>query len=367
MPNQNTENQELLVKYTNLLATIPLGYIETDADRRIKNWNPAAEKLFGYSYAEAVGKNFFDLFNFEAEKVLQFNETKNSSQVFEHMHQTAKGKLFCRWNAVIVQKYTTIDSISFLVEDISKLRETEDRLQIALDKEIELNNLKSNFIANTSHQFRTPLTTILSNTEMLEVLLAGKINDENIKIDRFITRIYDNIERMNLLLSDLVLSGKLQANTTIIQAETVKFIDIVKQTIGNENLPNLHGRSFEVKEIGTPKNLYADKHLLAIVVNNLLSNALKYSNDNPILTIEYLTDSLQFSVTDHGIGIPEDEQVNLFQTFFRASNVENIGGTGLGLFLVHQYVKLHGGTVTFTSKPTYGTTFIVTLPYNCLK
>ena len=237
-------------------------------------------------------------------------------------------------------------------------------LQRAVDKERELNKMKSQFITMASHQFKTPLTAILASTELLNMykdFASAKIAS---KIDRQTGRISTEINRLNNLMNDVLILGKVESQKATITREETNLIDWSKELIENQFSDQADNRTIETYYEGTPQSVIIDNQMLSHVLSNLFSNALKYSKGKPSpkFTMSYFEDKVVFKVQDFGIGIPERAQEKLFQPFFRANNVAEIQGTGIGLVVIKEFVTIHGGEVSVHSVEHEGSTFTVTIP-----
>jgi len=249
--------------------------------------------------------------------------------------------------------------------DITERKRVEEEILRALEKEKELGELKSRFVSMTSHEFRTPLTTILSSVELLEYY--GYKFTEQEKLDTF-NQIRTAIKRMTQLLDDFlainrVEAGKLEFKPAPLDLE--KFCrELIEELQLNAGTKHLH--IFSLVSQCQCTNACMDEKLLRHIFSNLLSNAVKYSPEGGTIHFEVDCQNEQviFQVKDEGIGIPSEDQQQLFDLFHRAKNVGNIPGTGLGVSIVKRLVDLHKGTITVASKVRVGTTFTVTLPSN---
>ncbi|WP_373525520.1 ATP-binding protein [Nostoc sp.] len=246
-------------------------------------------------------------------------------------------------------------------EILNQLRESEERTRQALAKEQELNELKSNFVAMVSHEFRTPMTTIQTSVDMLEYNSDKLTGDRRIK---YFDRIQNAINQMLELLDEILFLSKTEADKleykpTPLNLENFcsELRDIFQLHAGNQYsiIFTCHGKSTQGQ---------MDEDLLNCILTNLLSNAIKYSLQNSNILFDLICkDGLAtFQVKDQGIGIPLKDQTHLFQTFYRGSNVGGIQGTGLGLTIVKKCVELHGGHIQLESEQGVGTIVIVTLP-----
>lgn len=241
------------------------------------------------------------------------------------------------------------------------LYEDLKRSQANEQAEREINELKSRFISMTSHEFRTPLTSILGTTELIKHY--GQ-NWDATKQHTYLDRIQKNVKHMTGLLEDvLVLSKadqeKINFNPALIDLES--FCHALVEELELNTKPNQH---IEFVCSGHHLHPYADEKILKQILSNLLSNAIKYSPEQSTIHFELVLSDEEavFRVQDQGIGIPEVDQQRLFESFHRATNVGQIQGTGLGLAIVKKSVELHKGTLSFESFVNQGTTFIVKLP-----
>lgn len=244
-----------------------------------------------------------------------------------------------------------------------EIKANQSKLQKALKKEKELNELKSRFVSMASHEFRTPLSTILSSTDLIE---AYTKEEQQPKRERHINKIKSAVSNLTSILNDFLSLSKLEEGD--LTAQEVKFN---LRNFCAEIHDEIHGilkpgQVINRQGINDDQIICLDKNFLKNILFNLLSNAIKYSDaGQPIDSKVEVTDTqLHISITDYGIGIPEEEQQHLFTRFFRAHNVENIQGTGLGLNIVKRYIDLMEGSISFESKLGVGTTFKVYIPLN---
>jgi PAS domain S-box-containing protein len=241
-------------------------------------------------------------------------------------------------------------------------RKRADEIRLALEREKELSALKIRFFAMASHEFRTPLSTVLAAAQVLENSQPEWDNTE--KRLRNLYRIQDSVRNMVQLLDDILTinraeTGNLAFNPKPLNLELYcrHFVEEMNLNAGTHNLPTFICN-------GTVQPISVDEKLLRSILSNLLSNAIKYSpqGGGVVLTLEYQVDMALLKVEDQGIGIPLQDQKHLFEPFHRGKNVRTIPGTGLGLVVVKKCVDLHQGTIRFNSEPGVGTTCWVTLP-----
>jgi PAS domain S-box-containing protein len=241
------------------------------------------------------------------------------------------------------------------------LRNSEQEARIAYEKERELNQLKSRFVSMASHEFRTPLSTILSSADLIEAYVKAEQNEKRLKHTQ---RIKSAVANLTGILNDFLSLSKLEEGKIDTHPVTFSLRVFCAEVLDEIQGLLKTGQYIQHNHDDWDREITIDKKLLKNIFFNLLSNAIKYSEEGKridcLLKVEEKYLSIQ--VTDYGIGIPEDEQQHLFTRFFRARNVENIQGTGLGLNIVKRYVEIMQGKVTFESRLGTGTTFYVSIP-----
>ncbi|MCC6937699.1 MAG: PAS domain-containing sensor histidine kinase [Flavobacteriales bacterium] len=240
----------------------------------------------------------------------------------------------------------------------AELREAEKSVRAALEKERELHQLKSRFVAMASHEFRTPLSTIMGSVDLIGRYATG---DE--KVDKHVKRIRSKVRELTSMLNEFLSLERIEQGQTLVNPTS---FDIIHHCIEQiEELRGLAkaGQSIDYDHSGEERTIGTDRQMLGHVITNLVTNAVKYSPENkPIMLRTTIHDgSLRITVQDRGMGIPMEDQQHLFERFFRGGNVMTIQGTGLGLNIVKRYLDLLGGTITFTSEPG-NTVFHVEVP-----
>lgn len=240
----------------------------------------------------------------------------------------------------------------------SELRNAERSVREALYKERELHTLKSRFVAMASHEFRTPLTTIMGSADLIGRYAPG---DE--RVEKHVARIRSKVREMTAMLNEFLSIERIEQGH--VQMHPIEF-DIVHHCIEQiEELRGLakQGQSIDYDHAGDERSITTDRAMLGHVITNLVTNAVKYSPEQaPIaLRTRIAAGTLIITVEDRGMGIPAEDQQHLFERFFRGSNVMTVQGTGLGLHIVKRYLDLLGGSISFASEP--GTTvFTVQIP-----
>ncbi len=265
-----------------------------------------------------------------------------------------------------------------IVRDITERKQAEADIRRTLEQEKKLNELKSRFVTMTSHEFRTPLASILTSAELLEHYSHKWSEDKKLN---HLHRIQASVKHMTELLNDVLLLGKADAGKLKLNPSKIDLAQFCQELVEEIQLTTqTHQIILHIETcceaddsgshlMGTTKNkytsVYMDEKILRHILNNLLSNAIKYSPDRDRVNFDAICQPQQviFRVQDFGIGVPISEQKQLYNSFHRANNVGSIPGTGLGLPIVKRAVDLHGGTITLESQIDRGTTFTVTLPY----
>ena len=247
-----------------------------------------------------------------------------------------------------------------LQSTLNELEASKEELTISLEKEKEVNDLKSRFVSMASHEFRTPLSTILSSISLLAKYIT---TEDQPKRERHIERIKSSVKSLTDILNEFLSLGKIEEGKVEVKPETFDLTEFISGIIDEMNVLLKQNQNIQYTHKGSP-NIYLDSNLLKHVLVNLLSNAIKFSPENAVVRIETNIDDAytQILVIDQGIGIPKNDQVHLFERFFRASNVTNIQGTGLGLHIVGRYIELLSGEIKYSSELERGSTFTIILP-----
>jgi len=253
-----------------------------------------------------------------------------------------------------------------VTERTYELEKTKVKLEESLLKEKELGELKSRFVSTASHQFRTPLTVIQANIGLLE-MQTNKMSEESVAIVEKITgRVKREIQRMTHIMNEVLILGKISSGTVTPVLKEISVVKICKYVVKQYNQIQEDGRNASVEINGREKNVMLDENLFEQAISNIVSNAFKYSKGKaaPILSILFLNDDVNIEVRDSGMGIPENDLKNLFTPFFRASNVLDIPGNGLGTSIMKEYIELNNGTLKVKSSLNKGTIFSINFKVN---
>ena len=363
-------------KLRNVLHSAIDGVISINDRGVITEWNKQAEVIFGFLAEEVIGLTL-------QETIIPHNFREQHVKGMSHYMDTGKGPVLnqkieisaLRKNgeefpielAIIPVVMKGEHSFTAFVSDITVQKGVQEEMEKALQKEKELNELKSRFVAMTSHEFRTPLTTIKQNVDLINFRLENRIPEEAADFQKYIQRVETEIKRVTDLMNDILMLGRIDAGKVRIKLIEMDFVDYVEKIIENmtENRPD--GRKVDLTVEGVPRKINLDPLLFDHVINNLISNAFKYSEgeSNPHMHLIFSElDSMKLKIKDYGIGIPEKDHKSLFQSFYRATNVKNIQGSGLGLSIVREFTLMHGGDISFKSEVGQGTEFVLDIPYN---
>ncbi|MDJ0697132.1 ATP-binding protein [Mastigocoleus sp. MO_188.B34] len=279
----------------------------------------------------------------------------------------------------ILKPFEETQLITTIEIAINKHR-TEAIMQEALLREKEMREVKSRFVSMVSHEFRNPLSTIFTSTEIL-IHHSSKLNEK--KKNEYLIHIQNAVKHLSQILNDVLNIETAEAPKVNFNPQPLDLHNFCEELIAELKLgtSNIHKIIFSIKDereyserltFDSDSSLPTitsnlpclDRKLLRHILTNLLTNAIKYSPQGGIIRFDlfYLEKEVIFRIQDEGIGIPEADQDNLFTSFHRARNVGNIPGTGLGLSIVKQYVDLHGGEINVVSKEDVGSTFIVSIP-----
>ena len=330
----------------------------TDKNGIIRYLSPAYIKNYHLD-KEHVGKPVYEVFplstsrsSFENDElILQTNhllktiEKGIGTDNKEHIYQVVKVPLTSDnnhfiggWAVDITEEMQLRESLN---ASLKRLKQSEKDLKEALSKEHQLNDMKSRFVSMASHEFRTPLSTMLSSTFLLEKYSTA---EHQVNLLKHINKIKDAILHMNSLLSDFLSLGKLDEGKTVVSTAICNVPELIYEVI--EELEPLRKVNQKLNyQSSGKKEVATDRKLLKNILVNLLSNAYKFSGENKQiwLSAEAKDDILHLIVRDEGIGISKEDQAHLFETFFRGKNVQNIQGTGLGLHIVKRYADLLNG------------------------
>ena len=349
-------------------ALVGICYI---SERRHQWVNRKFAEMMGYEPEELIGQ--LTLIHFPDEKSWQAIGdlaypviAKGQSFSIDWQMKRKDGSIF--WAELFGKAVDDLDIAKGTIWtylDITKRKQAEEDIREALEQQKELYQLKSRFVSMTSHEFRTPLATIMSSAELLKYYSDRMPAEERAEI---IESIEKAVKRMTRMLEDILTIGKVDADKIEFRPELLplrKFceglVSEIPLLLDDADREKCH---IDLQIVGDTGEVNFDERLLHHIFGNLLSNAVKYSpaGGTVFFGVVCRPQEIEFTVADQGIGLPGDDVAHLFETFYRASNVGNIAGTGLGLAIVKRSVELHNGTIKVDSILGTGTRFVVTLP-----
>lgn len=416
------ESTDLLMQLEAIIDTAIDGILTIDTRGNVERMNPAAASLFGYHTDEVTGKNIKMLmpepYHSEHDGYLhKYNTTKvphiigtgrevqgqrKNGEVFpfrlavsevilndrviytgvihdlsdvknaekeilslnKNLEQTVSQRTYeleKTVNKLLSTNKAYKSEIKERKKTEQKLNDSQEELTRSLSKEKELNEMKSRFVSMASHEFRTPLTSILSSAAII-----GRYDkeDQQDKREKHINRIKSSVANLTGILNDFLSLSKLEEGRVEINLSELN-LDLLCREIIADTKQLLKSDQKIIHTIhGDDLHVIVDERILRNVIFNLMSNAIKYSDKDIFCDIFIKEERFELVVKDQGIGIPMEDQKYLFTRFFRAGNVTNIQGTGLGLNIVKRYVEILGGTIRFESEHELGTSFFITIPYS---
>jgi len=406
------QNQDI---FKILFEAIPGGIFIVDKDTNIVAVNAVAEKMFGYEKGELINqpkdillpkryltthKNQLNYF------ANQFNKGKNTRglYLFGLTKNNIEFPLEISLNPfsiyekefimaliidMTVQRDTEkkIDSLNVVLEEkvkkgtvqlektIKKLKEVnlnykkelqqrikiENKIKEALKKEKELNELKSKFLSLVSHEFKTPLSGILTSAILLE---KYQLTEQQEKRDKHLKTITNKVQYLNNILEDFISLEQIDSSNANYKFTVFNLSKVINEVVYNANMLLKSGQHINISQNSDDYVIRQDEKILELTLNNIIYNAIKYSpeNTNIDLKITRKGKNLIFKISDKGVGIPENDQKFIFKRYFRAENVLNIKGTGIGLNIVKAHLENLGGTISFESLENKGSVFYVELP-----
>jgi signal transduction histidine kinase len=259
--------------------------------------------------------------------------------------------------------YSLTYEIQVRKETEEELINAKEELSKSLEIEKNLNDLKSRFVSMVSHEYRTPLTVILTSTYLMEKFFQLQLKPE---FSRQLVIVQNSVKNMVQLLDDILFLGKSDAGKLKVSLKSLDIIETIEDLVRQSEVLDKNNHEIIFQKTNESCFINSDENLLRQIFTNLISNAIKYSpkGSSVKINLEMQPEKVLFTIIDNGIGIPEDEKEFLFDSFFRARNVHEISGTGLGLSIVYRCVNALSGEITADSKENVGTIFVVEIPMN---
>ncbi|SHN14026.1 PAS domain-containing sensor histidine kinase [Mucilaginibacter sp. OK098] len=392
------ENAALLIA---IIQNAIDGIITIDERGLVELINPSACKLFGYQPDEVIGKNI---------SILMPSPDKDQHDEYLARYQrTGQARMIgigrevqgCRKDGTIFPFRLGLSEVQYsgrkiytgFIHDLSKEKEAEDLLKdyalhleelveerthslndtvqalqlakeeigVSLEKEKELNLLKSRFVSIASHEFRTPLTSIQLSASLIEKYAESF---HTVNIAKHVAKIKSAVFNLTAILNDFLSIEKIEAGKEEAVYSVFNLVKLSEEITQEMQVIAKQNQNIVYHHTGSQNSVKLDKNLLKNCISNLITNAIKYSGENTLIAFntEINANSSIITVKDNGIGIPEADQKHLFEAFFRAHNTGTIPGTGLGLNIVARYTELMNGTIDFKSTVNKGTLFTITFP-----
>lgn len=329
-------------------------------------------EILDYSENELLGKSPFDLMHRDDifstdQKIKHLINQGNTGSVEYRMQNKSKDFIWIE-STIKPLKNNKGKIIGFQSSsrNISERIKNQEEIKLALQKERELNELKSGFVSMASHQFRTPLTVIYSNVELLEFKYAQPKFENYREILHVTNRIKNEVDRMTELMNNILIFGKSESGKMDLELKTLFVTDLVNNITENYFNYKTNDSKIKIEIIGKQRKIETDETLMIHILTNIIGNAVKYSSmcqPPPKIEIVFEKSVFNISVIDFGIGIPKDELPNIFNSFYRASNTSTFIGSGLGLVISKQFVELLKGTITIESEEKIKTIVTIKMPY----
>lgn len=370
------------------------GIITIDSMGIVESINPAALELFGYEASEVIGNNISMLMpdpdrsqhdsyieNYKSsgkKKIIGIGREVRGlrkdgttfpfrlavSEVFYRERRIFTGIIHDLTNEKEAQERlvrhteeleeTVRERTKDLIKLVSELEKAKAEVSNSLEKEKELNQLKSRFVSMASHEFRTPLSSVQLSASLIDKYIQ---KPDFQSVNKHTARIRAAVELLNNILNDFLSLEKLEAGKVVVNKAMINVVHLGEEIVEDMQMICKKNQHIVYQHTGSEAEFMLDAHLLKSSIINLISNAIKYSGEDTF--IEFSTaiseDACTVIVKDNGIGIPDEDQVNLFEPFFRAHNTGNIPGTGLGLNIVKRYISLMEGELEYWSALNKGT------------
>ncbi|NAS11921.1 PAS domain-containing sensor histidine kinase [Poritiphilus flavus] len=332
-------------------------FLAKSSKRRMGNGlNLRGLKKCGESFPLEVGLNPFELYGntYIMALIIDITERRQHEEKIKAMNEELESKIKLRTKELE-------ESVSELRAEIKLRKEAEERAKEALEREKELNELKTKFLSLVSHEFKTPLSTILTSTTLLS---KYKETEQQPKRDKHLNTIRNKVKYLDGILNDFLSVERLESGKVKYNLTDFPLSKLVNQVVYDANMLLKKGQHIRYPDNIDGIELQFDEKILELVIANLLHNAIKYSPENTSIEIEISEKKkkLLIKVTDHGMGIPEEDQKFIFDRYFRAANALLTQGTGIGLNIAKRHMENLGGTITFESKENKGTEFVVHIP-----
>lgn len=293
--------------------------------------------------------------------VIDITVRKENEQQIYDLNSQLEDKIKARTSELskTVQK---LEQLNLNLEEEVKLRKkAEEKTKDALQKEKELSELKTKFLSLVSHEFKTPLSGILTSATLAEKYTK---EEQQEKREKHLLTIRNKVHYLNNILNDFLSIERLDSGRGQYKFSNFSLKKLINEVIYNANVTLKNGQEINYPKDIQDKELYQDEKILELILSNLLGNAIKYSPEDTTITfkVDFEEDGIIFEIEDKGRGIPEKDQKHIFERYFRAENALLDQGTGIGLNIAKTHLENLGGGISFTSEENKGTTFMIKLP-----
>jgi PAS domain S-box-containing protein len=378
-------------RYRRIVDTAQEGIVLLDDNATITYTNRRFAEMLGYELSELVGSSLFNYIDNQTPEnaalpMEKLMEGAQNHYDLKFLHRDGGELWTILSSSPMLGDDLNVPGLLCMITDITERKRAEqalnaayddleeriekrtadlqhalDQLSLAFEREKELNELKTRFVSMVSHEFRTPLTSILSSTEILNRYSDKLDSDRQGRLFHVIT---ESVQHMISLLEDVLLFGKGEASRLLFEPQSVHPVALCREIVEEIRSGVRPYRHINFNTLDPIREALIDAKLIRHILSNLLTNALKYSPDgSPVdVSLRCTDNSVIFSVSDYGIGLSKEDVAHLYEPFYRAKNVDTIPGTGLGLAIVKQSVERHGGSIDVNSEPGKGTTFTISIP-----
>jgi len=331
--------------------------------------SPSVVNILGHTPTIIKGKSALDFVHpddlqYVKDSFIDFIDEKTEDRTIARF-LTSKGTyIWLETRANIIKEKGVKTAFQSSSRDITTRKEEEEIIKKTLAKERELNELRSNLVSTVSHEFRTPMTTIRTSAELISIYLEGHNFEKKNRLEKQLSTITGEIDRIVELMNSVLTISRNDAGKTNFHPISFDLrkmcFDVIETSFDNQ----IDGRQVQTNINGDNFLVFADKNLMEYTIFNILNNAFKYSKGSGDVVLKLFTSStnINLQVIDQGIGIPQEDQPKLFNTFFRASNSNGIPGTGLGLYIVKTFTEKNSGEIKLESRLGKGTTITLQFP-----
>lgn len=310
-----------------------------------------------------AGLNPFTIYgkNYVMSIIIDITARKKQEEELNELNNSLEQKVEIRTKEL----EEVVSELKHLNEELdaeNKLRlKAEEEAKEALKKEQELNELKTRFLSLVSHEFKTPLSGILTSTILLS---KYNLTNQQEKREKHLKTITDKVHYLNNILQDFLSIEKIETGKIVYKPTTFTLSKVLNEVVYNANMLLKDGQNINYPEEIDDFYLHHDEKIIELILSNLVHNAIKYSSENSVIDVKISQNESEttFKIVDNGIGIPKKDQKNIFNRYFRAENALLTQGTGIGLNIVKSHIENLNGSISFTSKENVGTTFTINLP-----